>query len=129
MTRFLVGLFLGVVLTVESLVFAGAGHGTYAPLVFTGSVLALIPFLGLVAGPMLWALYFLLIPNFESPVSRGAALLFVSIFHFGAGLWIAIGDPAFERADSVYLLIFGISVVVTMGSLLFFIIRRAPARS
>ena len=87
MIRFLLGLFLGTVLTVEALVLAGAGHGSYAPLVFTASVAALIPFLGLFAGPLLWALYFLVIPNFERPASRVIALSLVLLLHFGAGQW------------------------------------------
>lgn len=128
MIRFLLGLFLGAVLTVEAVALAGAGHGTYAPLVFTASVAALIPFLGLFAGPLLWALYFLIIPNFERPGSRVTALSLISLLHCGAGLWLAFGDPAFTRADPTYLLIFGVSILVTMGTLLFFIIRRPPAR-
>jgi len=65
MVRFFLGLFFGVVMTVEGLAFAGVGHGTYAPLVFTASVAALIPILGLFAGPLLWALNFLLIPKLD----------------------------------------------------------------
>jgi hypothetical protein len=124
MVRFLLGLFFGAVLTVEALAIAGVGHGSYAPLILTASVAALIPFLGLFAGPLLWAFYFLLIPNLDGPGRRVIALVLVSLLHFGAGLWAALGDPAFARTDSAHLLIFGISVLVTMGFLLFFTIRR-----
>jgi hypothetical protein len=48
-------------LTVEALAIGGVGHGTYAPLVFTASVAVLVPLLGLFAGPLLWAFYFLVI--------------------------------------------------------------------
>jgi hypothetical protein len=129
MIRFLIGLFLGAVLTVEALALAGVGHGSYAPLVFTASVAGLIPVLGLFAGPLLWAFYFLLIPNLERSGSRVVALSLIMLAHFGPGLWVALGDPAFARADSLYLAIFGISILVTIGSLLFFTIRSAPVRN
>lgn len=123
MLRFLVGMSLGVVLTVEALAFAGAGHGTYAPLVFTASIAALIPVLGLFAGPLLWAFYFLLIPNLERSRSQIVALSLVSLAHFGPGFWLAYEDPAFARADSAQLLVFGITILVTAGCLLFFCTR------
>jgi hypothetical protein len=123
MLRFFVGMFLGVVLTVEAIVLAGVGHGSYAPLVFVASVAALIPVLGLLAGPLLWALYFLLIPNLEKSWSQVVALSLVSLAHFGPGLWLAYEDPAFARADSAQLLVFGITILVTAGWLLFFCTR------
>lgn len=124
MLRFFVGLLLGVVLTVEALAFAGVGHGTYAPLVFTASLAALIPLLGLFAGPLLWALYFLVIPNLQKSWSRTAALCLVMLAHFGPGFWLAHEDPAFARADSTQVLVFGITVLITIGSLLFFCVRQ-----
>jgi hypothetical protein len=125
MVRFVFGLFFGVVLTVEALAIGGVGHGSYAPLVLTTSVAALIPVLGMFAGPLVWAFYFLLIPNFDRPRNRVIALALVSLLHFGAGLWVALEDPAFVRTDFASLLIFGISVLVTMGFLFFFTFRRA----
>ena len=124
MVRFFLGLFFGVVMTVEGLAFAGVGHGTYAPLVFTASVAALIPILGLFAGPLLWALYFLLIPKLDRSWSQIVAVSVVLLAHFGAGFWIAHEDPAFARADAALLLVFVITVLVTIGSLLFFCTRR-----
>ncbi len=127
MVRFFLGLLFGVVLTVEALAFAGVGHGSYAPMVFVASVTAFIPLLGLAAGPLLWAFYFLLIPNLERPRSRAIALSLVLLVHFLPGFWVASEDPAFSRADSKLLLILGISVLVTIGSLLFFSFRRKTA--
>ncbi len=124
MVRFFLGFFFGTILTVEALAIGGVGHGSYAPLILTASVAALIPFLNLFAGPLLWAFYFLLIPNLEGLLKRVIALLLVSLLHFGLGLWAALGDPAFARANSEHLLSFGISVLVTMGFLLFFTFRR-----
>ena len=129
MVRFFVGLLLGVILTVEALGFAGVGHGTYATLVFTTSVAALIPVLGLFAGPLLWAFYFLLIPNLERSWSQIAALSLVLLAHFGPGFWVAYEDPAFARADSAQLLVFGITVLATIGSLLLFCVRHRRARA
>ena len=124
MVRFFIGLLLGVILTVEALAIGGVGHGTYAPLVFTASVAAFIPVLGLFAGPLLWAFYFLLIPNLERSWSQLVVLTLVALAHFGPGLWVAFEDPAFTRADSAELLVFGVTVLVTIGSLLFFCVRR-----
>jgi ABC-type enterobactin transport system permease subunit len=124
MLRFFVGLLLGVVLTGEALAIAGVGHGTYAPLVFTASVALLIPVLGLFAGPLLWAFYFLLIPNLERSWSQTVGWSLVLLAHFGPGFWVAYDDPAFTRADSTQLMVFGITVLVTIGCLLFFCVRQ-----
>ena len=115
------------ILTVEALAIGGVGHGTYAPLVFTASVAAFIPLLGLFAGPLLWAFYFLVIPNFERSWSQIAALSLVLLAHFVPGFWVAFDDPAFARADPSGLLVFGITVLVTIGSLLLFCVRSRRA--
>jgi len=127
MVRFFVGLLLGVILTVEALAIGGVGHGTYAPLVFTASVAAFIPLLGLFAGPLLWAFYFLLIPNLERSWSQTVGWALVLLAHFGPGFWLAYEDPAFARADSAELLVFGFTVLVTIGALLFFCVRQRRA--
>ena len=124
MLRFFIGLFFGVVLTVEALAIGGVGHGTYAPLVFTASVAVFIPVLGLFAGPLLWAFYFLLIPNLERSWSQTVGWALVLLAHFGPGLWVAYDDPAFARADPAGLLVFGLTVLVTIGCLLFFCVRQ-----
>jgi hypothetical protein len=127
MKRFLLGLCLGVGLTVEGFGLAGVGHGTYAPMVVTASVAALIPALSLVVGPLLWSLYFVVIPNLERSWSQMAALSFVFVAHVGAGIWLAYEDPAFARADSTLLLVFGITLLATIGCLLFLcVLRRSP---
>jgi hypothetical protein len=121
--RFLIGLLFGVILTAEGFVFAGVGHGTYAPLVFVSSVVALIPVVGLFTGPLLWAVYFLAIPNLEGLGRRLFALSFVLLVHFIPGIFVASGDPAFFRADATLLLLFGASALAMIGCLLFFSIR------
>jgi hypothetical protein len=122
--RFFLGLFFGIVLTVESVAIAGVGHGSYAPLVFTASVGGLVPFLGLLVGPFLWGLYFLIIPNVEKRGTRLIAFMLVFLFHFCMGLWVAVEDGAFLRTGLGYLLIFGVSALVATGSLLFLTFRR-----
>jgi hypothetical protein len=120
-------LLFGVILTVEALAFAGVGHGTYAPLVFTASVTVLVPLLGLFAGPLLWAFYFLVIPNLQRSWSQAVAWSVVLLAHFVPGLWVAFEDPAFSRADPPQLLVFGVTVLVTIGALLFFCVRQRRA--
>jgi hypothetical protein len=116
-----------VILTVEALAIGGVGHGTYAPLVFTASVAVLVPLLGLFAGPLLWAFYFLLIPNLQRSWIQVLVLTVVALAHFGPGLWVAFDDPAFARADPPQLLVFGVTVLVTIGALLFFCVRQRRA--
>ena len=119
MSRFFLGLLFGTVLTAEAFAFAGAGHGSYAPLFFVASVAALSPLLAIVAGPLLWAIYFLFIPNLETARKQTVTLLAVSLLHVIPGSWLAFEDPAFARSDSALRLIFGISVLATFGFLLF----------
>ena len=119
MKRFFLGLLLGTVLTAQAVAFAGVGHGSYAPLIFVASVTALLPILAIVGGPLLWAIYFLVIPNLETARKQTVALLAVSLLHVIPGSWLALEDPAFARSDSSLLWIFGISVLATFGLLLF----------
>lgn len=123
MIRFFIGFLFGVVLTAEGFVLAGVGHGTYAPLVFVSSVVTLIPVVGLFAGPLLWAVYFLLIPNLEGLGRRVFALSVLMLIHLIPGIFVASGDPAFFRADATHLLVFATSAVAMIGGLLFFSIR------
>ena len=129
MVRFLIGLLLGVILTVEAFAVAGVGHGTYAPLIFTASLAIMIPVIGLFAGPLLWAFYFLSIPNLEKSWTQAVALTLVGLAHFVPGFWVAYEDPAFVRADSMQLFVFGLTILVTVGALLFFCVRRKMART
>jgi hypothetical protein len=127
MVRFFIGLLLGVILTVEALAIGGVGHGTYAPLIFTASLAVLVPLLGLFAGPLLWAFYFLLIPKLQRSSIQAVVLTLVALAHFGPGLWVAFDDPAFARADPPQLFVFGATVLITIGALLFFCVRQRRA--
>ena len=89
MARFFVGLGFGIVLTFESLGLAGAGHGTYAPLVFVSSFFAFVPILGLFAAPLLWAIYFVVVPNLETFKIRLIVLSTVLLAHLIPGFWLA----------------------------------------
>ena len=125
--RFLVGLILGIILSVEAFVLSGAGHGTYAPFVFTASAAILVPVVGLFAGPLVWAVYFLLIPNLPRSLTQLVALSLVALAHFVPAFWVAYEDPAFNRADTGVLMIFGGTGLLTIGCLLFFCLRhRTP---
>ena len=123
MVRFFIGLLLGVILTAEAVMFAGVGHGSYAPMVCVASVIALMPILALPAGPLLWAFYFLLIPNLETGRNKAIALSLVLSLHLLPGFWMSYQDPALGRASLFGLLIFGLTFLVTIGLLLFFSIR------
>ena len=127
--RFFIGLLLGVVLTAEALAIGGVGHGTYAPLIFAASLTVLIPMLGLFTGPLLWAFYFLLIPNLERSWTQTVGWSLVLLAHFGPGFWVAYEDPAFARADPAGLLVFGFTILVTIGSLMLFCVRHRRARA
>jgi hypothetical protein len=120
---------LGVILTVEAFAVAGVGHGTYAPMIITTSVAILIPVVGLFVGPLLWAIYFLLIPNLKRSWTQFAALTFVALAHFVPGFWVAYEDPAFAQADFSQLSVFGLTILVTIGALLFLCVRRKMART
>jgi hypothetical protein len=116
--RFFIGLLFGVVLTAQALLFAGVGHGSYAPMVCVASVLALMPILGLLAGPLLWALYFLVIPNLVSR-TRTITLSLILALHLVPAFLIAYQDPAFARASLLSLAVFGFTFLATVGLLLF----------
>ena len=121
--RFFIGLLLGIILTAQALVFAGVGHGSYAPLICVVSIVGFIPVLGLFAGPLLWALYFLIIPNLDTSRSKTILICLILLFHLLPGFWIASQDPALARASLLSLTIFGLLFLATVGLLLFFSIR------
>jgi len=123
MLRFFIGLLLGIILTGQAVMFAGVGHGSYAPLVCVASVIALVPILALPAGPLLWALYFLVIPNLGSGRSKTFVLSLILFLHLAPGFWLASEDPALARANLNSLTIFGLSFLATIGLLLFFSMR------
>src|SRR5207244_13266242 len=111
MVRFFIGLLLGIILTGQALMFAGVGHGSYAPLIFVASIPGLIPLLGLFAGPLLWALYFLIVPNLDTSRSKVVAISLISLLHLLPGLWIASQDPALSRSSLSSAMIFASSLL------------------
>lgn len=132
MFRFFLGLGFGAILTVYSFAFVGIGHGTYAPMVFTASLIALITDWGaipaLLLAPFLWAFYFLLIPKMQKVWMRIACTVAVLSVHVVTGAWLAIEDPAFKRAQSnerLGLMGFGLLLATTMSCLFYFVVRGA----
>ena len=124
MKRLLVGLFFGIVLTAQGIAFTGAGHGSYAFLACASSAFVFMPLLALPAGLLLWALYFLFIPNLDKGWHRASALSSVLLFHLGFGVWFALQDQAFTRVGALPISIFALSLLATLGCLLFFTIRK-----
>ena len=130
MIRFFLGLLFGVILTICSFSFIGVGHGTYVPMVFTASLIALITEFGaipaIVLGPFLWALYFLLIPRIQTKWVRIASAFMVLSVHLLSGIWLAIEDPAFWRTLSEQLpelLVFGFLFATAITFLLYLAVR------
>jgi hypothetical protein len=125
--RLVVGLCFGGVLTIYSFGFVGIGHGTAAPLAFTVPFIPFLPYWAaapsLFLGPLLWALYFLVIPKIETESKRIIATLAILFAHILAGTWVAIGDPAFTRALSEKqkgLVLFALLLAISMASLFYF---------
>ena len=83
--RFFLGLGFGVILTVYSFAFVGVGHGTFVPMVFTASLIALITNWGaiptLLLAPLLWAFYLLLLPKIEKIWTRITVTVAVLSLH------------------------------------------------
>ncbi|HXL79379.1 MAG TPA: hypothetical protein VN951_00770 [Pyrinomonadaceae bacterium] len=116
--RSLLGLLLGIALTIEAALIAGVGHGSYAPLAFAASIAALFPVVALVVGPMLWLVYFLLIPKLRT-WRKSAAIFFVLLIHIGPGLEFAHDDRALLETNVGVLLLFAATFLVTLISLSF----------
>jgi hypothetical protein len=125
MKRVLIGLFFGIVLTAQGIAFTGAGHGSYALLACASSISIFMPLLALPAGPLLWALYFLFIPNLDKGWQRVSALSAVLAFHIGFGVLIAFQDPAFTQIGAFAISIFSASLLATLSCLLFFTLRKS----
>jgi hypothetical protein len=71
---------------------AGAGHGTYAPFLFSSGLLALLLPLGgfcvaLLGTPLLWGAYFLLMPIVNSRSGRIAIATVIVVLHSAIGIW------------------------------------------
>jgi hypothetical protein len=130
MLRFFIGLGFGVTLTVYSFAFVGVGHGTYVPMAFTASLIALTDNWGAIPAvllaPLLWALYFLLIPRIRRRWMRITTTVAVLFCHVLTGMWLGMEDHAFKRALSEErrgLMIFGVLVAIAMTSLFYFAVR------
>jgi hypothetical protein len=134
--RFVIGLGFGGVLTIYSFGFIGVGHGTAAPLVFTVpfivlvTVGAVIP--SLLSGPLLWALYFFLVPRIQITLMRTITTIAILSVHILAGTWVAIEDPAFARAlneKPTGVGLFALLLAITMAYLSYFAMRNQPRES
>ena len=135
MLRFFLGLGFGVVLTVYAFAFGGVGHGTYVPLAFTASLIALTEIWGvlpdLLLTPLLWALYFLFIPRIRKRWLRISSTVAILSCHILVGMWLAIEDPAFTRAMNEQgsgLAIFGILLALAMSCLIYLAVRTKTSR-
>ena len=136
MLRFFFGLCLGVIFTICSLGFIGVGHGTYVPMVFTGSLIAFITYFGaipvIVLAPFLWALYYLLIPKIRTKRTRITTAAIALSLHILTGTASAIEDPAFRTTlhqELTQLMIFGLLWGLGMTFLLYFAVRGSSKTS
>jgi len=132
MKRLILGFVLGALLSGQASSFIGAGHGIGALLGFSSSVLGLLLDLGLIipilGTPLLWAAYFLLIPDIDSRKSRLAVLTGVIALHLLIGLWSVSDDGAVRRTyqlDPAPVISFFVLFAISIGLLIFFSLRRA----
>ena len=100
--RVLIGFLLGCVMSALAPFLAGFGHGTYAPMAFNSSVLLFIPGIGVVlaflAAPLLWAVYYGMIPAIQKLRVRAAVVSAVLLSHVLPGVWMVCTEPAFRSA-------------------------------
>ena len=132
MLRFFLGFLFGLILTLFSLGFIGVGHGTYVPMAFSGSLIAMIAsFTGVIATvlvPFLWASYFLVIPRIRARSARLTSVIIVLSLHLASGIWLAIQDAAFVRVlygQRRQLLSFALVLIAASTGLLYFALRRS----
>ncbi len=119
MARLIIGAAFGIALTAQGVFSIGVGHGSLAPWVFAASFFAFMPLLAFAAGPLLWAFYFLTIPNLERLQTRVIAICGMLLAHILPGCWLAYTDPAFARLGLLELAIFFLTFLVAISSLLF----------
>src|ERR1051326_1492156 len=104
--RVAIGFVLGSVLAVCAFGLAGAGHGTYTPITANAPMLAIIPEIGVAAAlfgtPLLWAGYFLAVPEISSPILRSFAVTAVALVHLGTAVWMSSRDEYFGRVFDRY---------------------------
>jgi hypothetical protein len=130
MVRFFVGLLLGILLTVFSFGFIGVGHGTYTPMVFSGSLVALIVLLDTVIPifciPFLWGFYFLLVPRIRKRSARIISVAIIISLHLIVGIWVALKDEAFAvslKSEPSKLGLFGLVLASAFMILAFLAVR------
>lgn len=123
MWRFLLGLFLGLCLAGYSYSFIGVGEGTIVPIAFASSLLAfmvdlgpVIPTLGM---PILWGIYFLLIPDIDSRFKRLVVLFTVLGLHLFIGVLFYMDDPTgMARASGGGLISFFVLLLISASLLI-----------
>jgi hypothetical protein len=120
--RISVGFGLGCLLSICAFALAGAGHGTYTPLTANAPMLVIIPEVGVFAAlfgtPLLWAAYFLTIPEINSRTLRMLSIALVALVHLGVGTWMASRDTylpqMFGYAPSFTVFYFALLVVTVV---------------
>ena len=115
MRRLLLGAFLGLCLAGYSSAFVGIGHGgTFAPIGFASSVLAFMvefgPVIPVLGTPILWGLYFLLIPDIESKGLRLGVLSTALGLHVLIGALFYHEEPGYGGSLVPFFVLFLISV-------------------
>jgi hypothetical protein len=130
MIRVLIGLILGVTLSLVSFGFIAVGHGTYVPMALSGSLVAFVTALGaivpLLLVPLLWTMYFYFIPKIGRRSRRLRLTKLLLILHAASGLWVAKDDPSFIRAlenEAGQFLAFIVFLFAAMASLMYFASR------
>jgi len=113
----------------------GIGHGTVAPLGFSSSLLGVLvdlgPIIPILGTPVLWGLYFLLIPDIESRANRIATIFAVLILHLSIGFWLSVDDSggmarAYEMQPGA-MVIFFVLFVVSFGLLIVISMKQRDA--
>ena len=92
------------------------------PLTANAPMLVIIPEVGVFAAlfgtPLLWAAYFLTIPEINSRILRLLSVALVALVHLGAGTWMASRDTYLPRmfgyAPSFTVFYFGLLIVTVV---------------
>ncbi len=134
--RISIGFGLGCLLSISAFALAGAGHGTYTPLTANAPMLVIIPEVGVFAAlfgtPLLWAAYFLAIPEINARVLRLCAVVLVGLVHMGAGTWMASRDSylsrmfAYTPSFMIFYFVLLVTSIVVLGALALVASKRAP---
>ncbi|MDX6501191.1 MAG: hypothetical protein QOG23_4451 [Blastocatellia bacterium] len=130
--RIAIGFLFGCVLAVCAFGLAGAGHGTYTPMAANAPMLAVILEIGVAVAlfgtPLLWAGYFLMLPQIPARVPRLLAVAAVALVHLGTAVWMSSRDEyfgrVFDRYPSFMLFYF---VVLIVGVLILGVMSAARA--